>query len=159
MSKVKEMFISIQDELINTKEEAFNGELSNLDALIKMREAKEKAEQVLEIVKDFENEKINEIEQEASKYPNNTYMGFEIKSIAGRKMFSYKAIEEIKNLEKNKKELEDKYKNAFNGFQKGIVQTTYVDEVIHWIDENGEVKPFPELSIGKSFLQIKNKNK
>ena len=102
MSKVKEMFISIQDELINTKEEAFNGELSNLDALIKMREAKEKAEQVLEIVKDFENEKINEIEQEASKYPNNTYMGFEIKSIAGRKMFSYKGIEEIKNLDQNK---------------------------------------------------------
>lgn len=158
MNGSKEYFIAIQDELINTKEKAENGELSNLDALIKLRESKKQAETILEIVKDFENENINEIENEASKYPNNIYMGFEIKATAGRKMFSFKGIEEIENLDKEKKLLEDKFKNAFNGFQKGVVQVSYDENgVIHWIDENGEMQPFPELNIGKGFLTIKEK--
>ena len=155
----KDYFMQIQEELHDTHLKATEGELSNLDALIKMRKAKVEAEKILEIVKDFENDKIHEIDVEASRYPNNTYCGFEIKSIAGRKLYNFKGIEQINKLDAEKKILEDKYKNAFDGFQKGIVQTTEVDGVRYWIDENGELNLFPELTIGKSFLQIKDKNK
>lgn len=158
MERSKEMFLQVQEELLELHNKAIEGEVSNLDALIKMRNAKADAEKVLEIVKTFEDERLNEITTEAESY-GGTYQGFEIKSVNGKKIFNYKQIPQITELENQKKNLEDKFKNAFEGFQKGIVQTTEVDGVRYWIDEDGELQLFPELTIGKIFLQIKDKNK
>ncbi len=156
MGQAKEMFTLIQEELINISNQCENGELSHLDALIEMRKAKKQADQILEIVKSFEDENINEISSEAESY-KGLYMGFEIKHVSGRQMYSFKGIEEISEVETKKKDLEEKYKSAFIGFQKGTVQTTIEDDVRYWIDENGELKPFPELNIGKSYLTVKEK--
>jgi hypothetical protein len=154
----KDLFMQVQEELTNLHQQTIEGEISNLDALIKMRQAKQDAEKVLEIVKNFENDRINEISSDAESY-GGKYQGFEIKQINGKKMFNYKTIPQITELENKKKTLEDKFKNAFEGFQKGIVQTTEVDGVRYWIDEHSELQPFPELTIGKSFLQIKESKK
>ena len=156
--ETKDYFMQVREELLELHNQTIEGEVSNLDALIKMRNAKADAEKVLEIVKTFEDDRLNEITTEAESY-GGTYQGFEIKSVNGRKMFNYKSIPQITDLESQKKTLEDKFKNAFDGFQKGIVQTTEVDGVRYWIDEDGELQIFPELTIGKSFLQIKDKNK
>lgn len=75
--------------------------------------------------------------------------------VSGRQMYSYKNIPQITEIEENKKVLEDKFKSAFLGFQKGTVQTTIVEDVTYWIDDNGELNLFPELSIGKSFITVK----
>lgn len=158
MERSKEMFLQVQEELLELHNQTIEGEVSNLEALITMRKAKVEAEKVLEIVKTFEDDRLNEIATESESY-GGTYQGFEIKSVNGRKMFNYKSIPQITELESQKKTLEDKFKNAFEGFQKGIVQTTEVDGVRYWIDEDGELQLFPELTIGKSFLQIKDKNK
>ena len=158
MSATKEMFLRIREELLITHNQVIEGELSNLDGLIKMREAKVQAELILEDVKRFEDERLQEITTEAEAN-GWVYKGFEIKSINGRKLFSFKSIPQIIELDTKKKLLEDKFKNAFEGFQKGVVQTTEVEGVRYWIDENGELQLFPELTIGKSFLQIKDKNK
>jgi len=155
---MKELFMQVQEELLQINEQAQEGELSNLDALIKMRNAKAEAEKVLEIVKVFEDDNLNKITQEAEAY-NGVYCGYEIKSVSGRKSYNFKGIEEIDQKLNEKSQLEEKYKSAFYGFQKGTVQTTVVEDVRYWIDENGELKPFPELTIGKSYLTVKNKNK
>lgn len=152
--------MAIQEELQNISSQCEEGELSNLDTLIKMREAKEKAEAVLLTVKTFEENRINEIANDAESY-KGIYCGFEIKMVSGRQMYSYKNIPQITEIEENKKIIEDKFKSAFIGFQKGTVQTTVIEDTTYWIDENGELNLFPELSIGKSFLtvkQIKQKN-
>ena len=151
-----ELFISIQEDLLLTSEQAKEGELSNLDALIKMRKAKEKAEKVLEIVKIFEDDRFNEITNEAESY-KGIYCGFEIKSVNGRKMYNFKGISEIEEKEVEQKQLKEKYQSAFDGFQKGTVQTVVENDVRYWIDDNGELKPFPELTIGKSYLTVKQK--
>jgi|688.fasta_scaffold286752_2 hypothetical protein len=151
-----ELFISIQEDLLITSEQAKEGELSNLDALIKMRKAKEKAEKVLEIVKNFEDDRFNEITNEAESY-KGIYCGFEIKSVNGRKMYNFKGISEIEEKEVEQKQLKEKYQSAFDGFQKGTVQTVVENDVRYWIDDNGELKPFPELTIGKSYLTVKQK--
>jgi len=158
MGATKEYFIKVQEELIDLKNQTIEGEISNLDALIKMRKAKDEAEKVLEIVKDFENERINEITQEAQSY-GGVYCGYEIKSVNGRQIYNFKGIEQISELEQKKKEIEDKFKNAFIGFQKGVVQTTEVDGIRYWIDEDGELQLFPELTIGKSYITIKEKKR
>jgi hypothetical protein len=152
--KTEEYFVEIQNELFEITQQTTDGELSNLDGLIKMRKAKEQAEKVLEIVKSFEDEKLNEISNEAEQY-KGIYCGFEIKSVSGRKMYNFKGVPEIDEKIAEKTLLEDKYKSAFDGFQKGTVQTTVVEDIRYWIDENGELKPFPELTIGKSYLTVK----
>lgn len=154
MSKSKKMFQEIQNELFETKNQVFEGELSNIDGLIKMRKAKKEAETILEIVKDFENERLYEIATE-TEANDGKYHGYEIKQVAGRELFSFKNVPQIVELDSNKKTLEDKFKTAFKGVIKGVVQTTLIDGVTHWIDENGEVQPLPELNIGKSFLTVK----
>lgn len=154
METSQDYFEQIRESLKKTKEDVFNGELSNLDGLLLMRNIKEQAESVLEIVKDFETERIDNISNEAKDYPKG-YRGYLITETQGRKTYSFKGIEEVEEKESEKKMIEIKYKSAFEGFQKGIIQTTEVDGIRYWIDENGELKPFPELNIGKSFLTIR----
>jgi len=154
----KDLFMEVQEELLQLHNDVVEGEVSNLEALIKMRKAKVEAEKVLEIVKKFEDERINEISSEAESY-GGTYQGFEIRAINGRKTYSFKNCPIVTDLEKKKKEAEEFYKNVFEGYQKGVVQSKEVDGVWYWLDIDGDLQPFPELNIGKSFLQIKDKNK
>lgn len=154
MGKSKEMFIKIQDEMVNAIDKYENGEVSVLDTLLYLRDFKKSAEQIVEDVKDFETQNIEEIERESNSF-GNSYNGFEIKKVNGRKTFSFKNIAEISELEKSKKELETKYKQAFEGYQKGIVQTTTENNQTFWIDENGELKPFPSVYYSSSYVTIK----
>lgn len=154
MSKIKELFLQIHEECLYTKEQVFNGELSNLEGLIKLREAKKEAEVVMDIVKSFEDERLNEISQEAEQY-NGKFRGFEIKSVNGRKSYSFKGIPEIEQVSSMLSSTQEKYKNAFEGFQKGTVQTVEENGVRMWIDSDGQLNPFPELTIGKSYITLK----
>lgn len=154
MSKSSELFLQIQEELSQTANLVENGELSNLDGLIRMRKAKTEAENVLSIVKQFEDEKLNEISNEAEKY-GGKYLNFEIKAVNGRQTFNFKGIPQIDDAVNNVSSLQDKFKNAFEGFQKGTVQTTEENGVRYWIDTDGELQPFPEMTIGKSYLTVK----
>ena len=156
MSKTNEMFLEIQSELLEIENQVIEGELSNLDGLIKMRKARQEAEKVLEIVKSFEDKRLNEIANEASQYPEG-YCGFEVKMVNGKELFNFKNIPQITQLDNDKKALEDKFKTAFKGIVKGVVQTTTVEDVKYWIDENSELQPIPELNIGKSYLLVKEK--
>jgi len=158
MSKANEMFLEIQSELLEIENQVIEGELSNLDALIKMRNARTQADKINEIVKTFEDNRINEIANEASQYPEG-YCGFEIKMVNGKELYSFKNIPQIVQLDNDKKALEDKFKTAFKGIVKGVVQTTEEDGVKYWIDENSEMQPIPELNIGKSYLLVKEKRK
>lgn len=157
MSKSNEMFLAIQEELHNISKQVEDGELSNLDALLKMREAKSQAEKVLEIVKEFETNRLNEIAHEASQYPNNTYCGFTITSVNGKKNYSFKHIPIVTELEQKVKDAQEFYKAGFEGHQKGTVQAKEVDGVWYFIDVDGDLQPFPELTIGKSYLLVKEK--
>lgn len=153
MSTSNEMHIQMQDYLFSIQNQVEEGELSNLDGLIVMRENKEALEKSLEIIKEFENSRIDNIATEAADYPKG-YKGYLITQTSGRKTFDFKSIPQFKEIESTRKTLEEKFKGAFDGFQKGVVQTTEEDGVRYWIDENSELQPFPEVNFGKSFLTI-----
>jgi len=72
-------------------------------------------------------------------------------------MYGFKTIAEVNQLEQQLKLTKDKYQNAFEGYQKGIVQTANDNNQLMWIDETGELKPFPELTFGKSYITVKVK--
>jgi choline kinase len=154
----KDLFTQVQEELHYLHQQTTEGEISNLDALIKMRQAKQDAEKVLEIVKDFENDRLQEISNEAESY-DGKYQGFEIKQINGRKLYDFSTCPIVKEREQAKKDAEEFYKSGFEGYQKGVVQAKEVDGVLHWIDVDGDLQPFPILNIGKSFLQVKESKK
>jgi hypothetical protein len=146
--------LQIQEELRHIHEQATEGELSNLDALIKMRKTKTEAEKVLEIIKEFENDRLQEISNEAESY-GGKYQGFEIKQVNGRKLYDFSTCPIVKEREQAKKDAEEFYKSGFEGYQKGVVQAKEVNGVLHWIDVDGDLQPFPVLNIGKSFIQVK----
>lgn len=146
MGKSSEMHIRIQDEILNTVEKAQEGELNHLDALLELREHRELLEKALEIIKDYETSKIDEISREAAKYPEG-YRGFQVTLVNGRKTFSYKGIPEWEQAESEKKKIEEKYKAMFEAAQKGAVYAN--------VGADGEELPMPEVNFGKSFLTVK----
>jgi len=159
MGASSEYHIKIQDELMQTIHQVEEGELGYLDGLLKLRKNRADLEDSLEIIKSFETDKVTEIGNEASKYPKG-YQGHDISVSAGRKTYSYKGIEEFDEAEKHKKYVEKRYSAAFEGLQKGIIQTSKLDEndpesPLGWIDEDGQVLPFPDISYGKSFVTVK----
>ena len=154
MSATNEMFLQIQEEMQNTVTQVEQGELSHLDALIQMRNNKNNAEKVLELVKAFEDDHYNKIVSEAESY-GGKYLGFEIKAVSGRQTYSFKNIPIVNELEQKLKDAQEFYKSGFVGHQKGTVQAKEVDGVWHFIDVDGDLQPFPELNIGKSYLIVK----
>lgn len=151
---MKHYFEQIKQELATTQSQVIEGELSNLDGLLKMREVKERAEEVLTMVKTYEDERLNEIANESEKY-GNKYCGFEIKSVNGRKTYVMKGIPEYEEAQSKVSEIQDKFKSAFEGVIKGTVQTVTEDGIKYWVDTDGEMHLLPELQIGKSFITVK----
>ena len=148
MGKYSEMHIALQDEIMNLSHKAEEGELSNLGVLIEMRKHREEFEKGLELIKDFEETKINEIANEASQYPDG-YRGFEIKMVNGRKTFNYKGIPAWIEAEENKKKIEEQYRLMFEAKAKGLPHAN--------VSEDGEELPLPEVNYGKSYLAVKEK--
>ena len=56
---------TIKQRLKDLHQQTIDGEVSNLDALIEMRKVKVEAESLLEIIKEFESDRLNEITIEA----------------------------------------------------------------------------------------------
>jgi len=160
MGASSEWHISMQDELINTVHQAEEGELSNLDALIELRDNRKHLETGLEIIKQFEDEKINEIASEAHNYPEG-YKGVKVTLTNGRKMYSYKGIPEVESHLTEVKKAEEKYRAAFDGVQKGIIEVVESEDGSKgWVDTTtGDILPFPEVNYGKSFLTVKQTRK
>lgn len=150
----------MQDELFATIQKVEGGELGHLEALLSLRQEKASLETSLEVIKDFESNYILDIENEAAKYPTG-YRGHEIRVTPGRKTYNYDGIEEVAAAKEAAKQAEDKYRSAFDGFQKGVVSTTRLndndpDSPLCWVDGDGQVLPFPKLSVGKSFVTVKS---
>lgn len=146
MGATKELHANLQDYLFNIDNQVQEGELSNLDGLILMRENRSECEKSLEIIKDFENKRIAEIANEASKYPKG-YKGFLISETSGRKNFDFKAIPEWNYAKENLQNIEAKYKSMFEAKVKGNANAN--------ISEDGEILPLPEIKYTKSFIMIK----
>lgn len=158
MGATSELHIQMQDAIMQTIAQVEGGELGYLDGLFKLRDNKKALETSLELIKAFEDENQSNIEFEAGKYPEG-YMGHKVSVVSGRRTFVFKNIPEIEEQQSALKETEKKYQAAFDGFQKGIVQTTRLNEndpdsPLGWVDENGSVLPFPDVNISKSYIKV-----
>lgn len=145
MGATSELFIQMQDELVNTINQVESGDIEVLDAVIKMRKQKAFHEEMLKEIAHFENEKFNEIELEAKEYQNE-FRGAKFEFRNGRKTFSFKGIDEVEKATKDLKSVKDKYQSAWEMKQKGLAP---VDE------DTGEVLQLPTVSYGKSSMVVK----
>ncbi len=146
MGATKELFIQMQDELVNTCDAVENGDINVLDAVIELRKQKQFHEEMLKEIKNFETQYSDEIEQEATANQNE-YRGATFEFRAGRKTFDFSKIKEVKIAKDNVKELEQKYKQAFEMKQKGM---TAIDE------STGEIiTELPTVKYAKSSIIVK----
>lgn len=145
MGATNEMFIQMQDALVNDLNKIKNGEVHLLQATIELRKQRVFHEEMIEEIKAFESENYNEIEAEAKEYQNE-YGGASFEFRNGRKTFDFNGIEEIKEAKEHAKKVESKYKSAWEMKQKGLAP---VDE------ETGEVLQVPTVKYGKSVMIVK----
>lgn len=146
MGASSELHVQLQDYLFSITQKVEDGELSNLDGLIALRENRAQLEQSMEIVKEFETKRLAEISAEASNYPKG-YQGYLITETSGRKLFDFKNIPEWNDATENLKSVEAKYKSMFDAKIKGNPNAN--------ISEDGEILPLPEINYAKSFLTVK----
>lgn len=145
MGVSKDLFISMQEALVDTIERTENGYINHLDAVIELRKQKSFHEEMLKSISEFESENYNEIELQAKDY-DNKYKGVKFEFRNGRKTFDFSKIEEVKIADANLKEIKKKYQTAWDSVQKGI---TPVD------DSTGEILQVPIMSQGKSVMVVK----
>jgi hypothetical protein len=159
MSKIKELYGQMQEEILSIIERNHEGDISNLDALLSLREGKAGMEACTKMVSDFEQERFNEIAHDASQYPEG-YHGYTFQINNGRKTWIFKGIPAVEDKERELKGIKDQYSSAYEGVIKGIVQTT-TDEAGNkfWIDENGDCLPLPDFSVSKGSITLKEKQK
>lgn len=157
MGATSELYIRMQDEIMQTISQVENGEVGYLDGFISLREKKSKLEDTLEIIKDFEDHNQEGIAREAAQYTAG-YKGVQVTLVQGRKTYSFKNIPQWNEAEKYKKEVEECFKSAFEGFQKGIQPSAPItgdeNSPLGWVDGDGAIHPFPEISYGKSFFKV-----
>lgn len=120
--------------------------MNPLSAVIELRKEREHLENSLALIKEFEAENYDLIQNEAEKYQNQ-YKGFKFEFRNGRKTYDFKAIPEWQSAEKYKKEIEAKYKSMLEAKIKGAPHAN--------ISEDGEELPLPEIKYSKSSLIIK----
>lgn len=146
MIRTKELHIAMQDEMMNTVHRAENGEISMLDALIRLEENRKNLENTLAIAKSFKDDHFDEIQSESLDYPDG-YQNHTIEIRNGGRTFNYKKIPEWQKHEKALKDCEAKHKQAFLSKEKGMMIAS----------EYGEEMVMPEVVYRKSSIIVKPK--
>lgn len=125
--------LNAMPELIDLEIQDFDlGNISSLDLALKFRVYSEVFKSLSEKMDEWIKENRISISDEADKYPEG-YKGFKVK-LQSRTTMNFKNIQIWEDLEKAKKDFEDKSKLAFALVQKGGLN----------VDENGEIIPLPE---------------
>lgn len=116
-----------------------------LDTFLELRKKREELKLLLDLINDFESENINEIEL-AIIENHKEYSGAKFEARNGRKIFNFKNITEVTELENKLKATKKKYQIAFEAKQKG---NSMIDE------DTGEFLQVPTMSQGKSSIIVK----
>jgi len=148
MGANSELYTKIQDEIINTIHEVEEGNIGYLDGLIILEDERKHLENSIAMIRDFKDDNFQEIENESSDYPEG-YKGYKVEIRNGGQSFSYKKIPEWQKVEKQKKEVESRYKAMFEAKEKGLLHAN--------ISEEGEELPLPEVKYRKSSIILKKK--
>ncbi|WP_347217908.1 hypothetical protein [Chryseobacterium sp.] len=134
--------LNAMPELIDLEIQQFeNGDISSLDLAIKFRGYMDKFKSLSEKMDEWIVEKRISISDEADKYPEG-YHGYKI-YLQSRETPNYKHIAKWIELEKAKKDFEEKCKLAFKLVQKGGLN----------VDESGEEIPLPIIKT-TSFIKF-----
>lgn len=148
MGQVSELHIQMQDALINTVQDAEEGNMNMLDAFIQLEEERKQLETSLAIIKGFKDSQLEYICREAKEYPEG-YKGYMVEVRNGGKIYDYKHIPEWQAYDKAKKDCEKRYKSALEAKINGNVHAN--------ISEDGEELLLPEISYRKSSIILKPK--
>lgn len=142
MGKSKDIFMQMQEEFLKTCEEFENGNISALECAVNFKREMDYLNQLSEDRKNWLNENVDSITDEAEGYGKDGYKGF-IFTKQPKATPSFKHIAEWVKAEKAKKEIEAKSKTAWLMVQKGGLN----------VDENGEEIALPKFNY-TSFIKV-----
>ncbi len=143
------VFNLVRGSIKETIQDAKDGNLNRLDAIIELREARKELENAIDEIKKYEDKEKEAIAMEAAEYPEG-YKGYQFEFRNGRKLWNFKTIPEFNEISERLKEVQDTAIATFELFQKTGQKP---------ITEDGELLPMPELNYAKSSLVVKAKKK
>lgn len=135
---------NIRTEINNLINNHKNGNISLLDVVINLRQKRQFFEEILGEMKKWEKSNEDLIQNEALQYENK-YKGASFEFRSGGKIFDYKGIKEIDELEKELKNKKELYKTAWENKQKGLLAVT----------EDGEELQLPNIRYRAGSMIVK----
>jgi len=146
MNNLNELHVELQDQMFNAINDVNEGNINVLDALIFLEEQRKQLELSLEVCKGYKDDFFEKIAEQAADHKEG-YQGYLIEVRNGGKIFTFKNIPEWQNVEQSKKEIEGRYKSAFEAIQKG--------NKFAGVNEDGEEMVMPEITYRKSSIVLK----
>ena len=137
--------MNLLQQLQDTVQKVDDGMLSELDALIDLRELKTTADLILGAVKQFETENAEDIANQANEHPNG-YRGFKVTLVSGRKTYDYSGVPEVMSAKDYVKDMETKYKRMHDSFISGNTNSN--------VTTDGEILPMPRIKYGSGYLKV-----
>ena len=137
---------NVKDLVFKLMEQVETGDISLLHASVSLHKIQKDLEAVAKEIANWKKEHLDQMESEASEYPDG-FMGYTFEFRAGGKIWNFKDIPEWNREKEKMKELEAKYKMAYESVQKGITP----------VDEYGEVLPCPKVGYRSSSVILKEK--
>ncbi|WP_288435296.1 hypothetical protein [uncultured Chryseobacterium sp.] len=141
MSLTGQLYEQYQQEFIERCQQVEDGNVSPLEAAVNFKEEMDFLNQLAEERKEWLNENVDSITDEASAYGKDGFRGF-IFSKMHKETPSFKHIPAWVKLQNQMKALEQKSKLALKMVQNGGLN----------VDENGEEIPLPEVKVS-SFIK------
>lgn len=150
---VKEMFLSMQEELANNIARVEEGVLTELDLYVMYKEIEKDWREYEAHFKEWVSENSEQISEQAKEVQNYGSYRLEVRNGTSKWDYShipeYQKAKDLLDIEKQKlKSIEAKYKSVYDASIKG---RSIID------DNTGEVLPAPVRKIGNSIVILKSK--
>jgi len=140
----KDIFLDMQQEIIDRINDVDNGNTEIIPVLIELEQYRKLLDDTTAIIKSFKDENVQNIQSNAIDYQNE-YGGYKIEVRSGGRMYNYKMIEDWQECNQALKDCEARSKQALLSKEKGMMVAT----------EEGEEIQLPEISYRKDSVIIK----
>lgn len=142
MGLSKQVYEEYQADFIERCQLVKDGNLSALDCAIRFKEEMDYLSKLAEERREWMNENVDEITNEAEKYGKEGFKGM-VFSKQTRETFSFKNIPDWVKVNNLQKTIEQRSKTAWKQVQNGMLN----------VDNAGEEIPLPEVKVS-SFIKV-----
>lgn len=138
----QQYFAEMEEDFLHHTQQVENGDLSPLELAVKFAKERADLEDALKVRKEWQDENLSSILNEADQYGKDGYHGYRF-SNSSKSQYSFVTNPDWVKLEEQKKEIEAQMKIAYQATGKNLINATF----------DGEEIPLPVVTYTKPSLK------